>query len=68
MMSMKQYKIPVEYKFRGYFLIRAESRKEAAQDALNHCGACGIQISSNLPDEDVDWEFPLHPEERIYRA
>jgi hypothetical protein len=63
---MKQYKIPVTFTFKGNFFIKANSKKEAIEFADKHCGMTVVRgIHSSLPDEDVDWNFPVHPKKEI---
>ena len=61
--SKKLYAIPVSFTFTGKFFIRARSQKEAEKFAEKHCGMVAAGgIYSSLPDEDVGWDFPVHPE------
>lgn len=55
---MKQYKVPVTYMFTGYYIIEAESAREAKEIADKQCGArIGIGEKSNAED----WKFGVHP-------
>ena len=64
-----KYRIPVTYTFEGYFDIEADSKAQAEASASNDCGMTTSNgIHSNLSDEDIDWEFPVHPEEKIGSA
>ena len=39
---------------------------EAKEYVDHHCGlVLGGDIHSTLDDEDVEWDFPCHPEKRI---
>jgi len=59
---MKEYTIPVTFTF------KSKSRKEAIEFTDKHCGMTTTRgIHSSLPEEIVDWEFPVHPKKRIYR-
>jgi len=64
---MPKYKIDVKYSFLGHYLITADSAKDAVRMAKEDCG-CTINagLHSNLNDEDVDWEFPVHPVDTFY--
>jgi primosomal replication protein N len=47
-------------------IVRAGSKAEAEEYVGNHCGlVLGGPIHSSLPGEDVDWDFPAHPEKAI---
>jgi hypothetical protein len=48
------------------FFIQASSAKEAREYADHHCGlVLGGHIESTLDDNDVDWDFPCHPDKKI---
>lgn len=67
-MARRKYKIPVKYIFEGEFIITAESRKQAEADVREHCGAVlGGGIHSTLDDDDVDWDFDIHPDVKILK-
>jgi hypothetical protein len=71
---MKTYNIPTRFVFNGVFKIRAKSKTKAEEFVRLHCGMVaggnGVHggIHSSLPDEDVDWEFPIHPEKQIIKG
>ena len=50
------YTVPVRYVFRGEFKIQAASKAQAEEYAEKH---------SSLPDEMVNWDFPVHPEKIV---
>ena len=60
-----KYRVPVTYKFEGYFDIEADNEAEAVEFASKHCGLTIGEVHSTLNDEDVDWNFPVHPEEEF---
>lgn len=64
---MKKFKLNVRYTFSGVFEISSDSFDEAQTYFHQHCGCTlGGGIESSLNDEEVDWEFGVHPiEERI---
>lgn len=46
----------------------AESIEEARQKVIQDCGmVMGGNIHSTLPDEEINWAFSTHPEERMGR-
>lgn len=66
---MKQYHIEVRFEFNGYFKVRADSLLNAKQKVTESCGlALGQGIHSTLPDEEIEWKFPVHPEMSIVHA
>jgi len=68
-MRRKVYSIPVTFTFEGVFKIRASSEAEACEHADKHCGmAIDTGIHSALPEEDVDWDFPVHPRKTVSTA
>ena len=63
-----KYAIKTRFVFGGTFFIEAESRAQAWEYVEQHCGlVLGGKIHSSLPDEEVDWQFPVHPEKIIGR-
>lgn len=63
------YTVPVRYVFKGEFKIKASSIAQAKEYAENDCGlVLGGCIHSTLPAEDVDWDFPIHPEKIVGEA
>jgi hypothetical protein len=62
----KEFEVEVSYVFKGKFFIKAESQEEANENAEKHCGlVLGRDIHSTL-NEDVNWDFPVHPEKIIH--
>ena len=60
------YTVPVRFVFRGEFKIQAASKAQAEEYAEKHCGlVLGGDIHSSLPDEMVNWDFPIHPEKIV---
>lgn len=63
---MKEYSVKVSFVFEGTFLIKASNKAEAREYAEKHCGMTIERgIHSSLPDEDVNWDFPVHPAKNI---
>lgn len=66
---MASYTVPVTFKFKGEFYIEADTAEQAMVYAERHCGLIiGGDIHSSLPDDIVDWDFPVHPEKKVGRA
>lgn len=56
----------MKFTFTGEFYITANSMIEAARHVRDHCGlVIGGDIHSTLPDEDINWNFPVHPDKTI---
>lgn len=60
-----KYAVRTKFVFSGTFYVEAESRAQAKEDVTQHCGLVLGDIHSSLPYEDVDWEFPVHPDKHI---
>ena len=64
--TMKQFAVKTQFTFEGCFLIKAKNKIQAREYAENHCGlVLNRGIHSTLPDDIVDWDFPVHPEKLI---
>ena len=62
----KEYAVPVSFTFKGTFFVKADSKEDAIRDVKDSCGlVLGGNVHSTLPDENVDWHFPVHPEKEI---
>jgi hypothetical protein len=60
------YAVKTRYSFTGIFYVKAENEAEAKESVKDDCGlVMGGNIHSCLPDEDVDWNFPTHPDTKI---
>ena len=63
---MHTYLVDVTYTFSGYFVVLADSREEAERKINQDCGVVlGGGVQTTLEDEEIDWEFSLHPESAI---
>lgn len=66
---MAKYKVPTQFIFTGYFVVEADSADEARKLVDEDCGlTIGGNIHSNLNDEDVDWDFSVHPDRKYGRV
>lgn len=64
-MKKKVYRVRTQYIFEGVFDVVAESKEDARQKVLQDCGlVMGRGVHSTLPDEEINWDFDTHPEER----
>lgn len=59
----KEYTIKTKFVFNGEFYITAESKEQAKEYVMKHCGlVLGGKIHTTLPDEICDWNFDTHPD------
>lgn len=66
MSKKKIYTVPTKFVFKGTFRIKAESQEQAEEYVHKHCGlVIGGDIHSTLPEDEVDWEFGVHPEKIV---
>ncbi|MFS2717026.1 hypothetical protein AAH068_19150 [Bacteroides uniformis] len=62
-MSEQLFDIKVRYLFEGTYTVSANSLEEAREKIRRDCGlVMGGHIHTTLDEEEVEWEFPLHPE------
>lgn len=63
---MATFFVETRFTFTGTFEVKAKSKAEAIEFIEKHCGMVMDRgIHSTLPDDKIDWEFPLHPEKKI---
>ena len=55
----KTYSVTARYIFEGTFKVEAESREEAKDKILKHCGM--------VIDNEIDWTFCNHPYKQVAR-
>lgn len=66
MASKKQYTVKTKFVFEGEFYITAESKEQAKEYVIQHCGLClGSDIHTSLPDDICDWKFNVHPDKFV---
>jgi hypothetical protein len=62
---MATYRVKTRFTFAGTFFVRAGSKAEAKRLVEENCGlVLGGGPHSSLPETDVDWDFPVHPEKK----
>ena len=62
---MKKIEVKVRYLFEGTYTVAADDRNEARTMVTRDCGlVLGGNIHTTLDDE-VDWEFDVHPDMQI---
>jgi hypothetical protein len=64
---MKVHEVPVRFSFDGVFKVKAKTKALAEEYVRLHCGMVMGErgVHSSLPEEDIDWDFPIHPEKTI---
>ena len=65
---MAKYIVNTKFVFSGVFEVEADSLNQARDIVMNDCGlVMGGDIHTTLDDEEVDWDFNIHPETKIGR-
>ena len=65
---MARYIVNAKFIFSGIFEVEADSKDQARDIVMNDCGlVMGGDIHTTLDDEEVDWDFNIHPETKIGR-
>ncbi len=63
---MKKFEVKTQFIFEGVFELMAESREHAFECVNKHCGlVLGGSIHTTLPDDDINWDFRVHPDKKI---
>ncbi len=63
---MKKIEVKVRYLFEGTYTVAAEDRNEARTMVTRDCGlVLGGNIHTTLDDDEVDWNFDVHPDIQI---
>ena len=63
---MKKIEVKVRYLFEGTYTVAADDRNEARTMVTRDCGlVLGGNIHTTLDDDEVDWEFDIHPDMQI---
>lgn len=62
-MTKKEFTVKAKFVFEGEFYIKAESKEQAKEYAINYCGlVLGGDIATTLPDDICNWDFNIHPQ------
>jgi len=63
---MPKFIVGVQYSLIGHYVIEADNANEARMKAMYDCG-CVVSngIHSSLPDDEVNWDFPVHTDEKV---
>ena len=63
---MKKIEVKVRYLLEGPYTVAADDRNEARTMVTMDCGlVLGGNIHTTLDDDEVDWEFDVHPDMQI---
>jgi hypothetical protein len=66
---MKTYAVKTRFVFSGIFHVNAENKAKAKEYVESHCGlVLGGNIHSSLSGENLNWDFPAHPEKAVGRV
>lgn len=61
-----EFEVDTKFVFSGKFFIEAENRERAREYVDRHCGlVIGGNVHSTLSQEEVDWDFDVHPDKVI---
>jgi hypothetical protein len=61
-----KFKVLTKFVFEGVFNVEAETMADAYLKVEKHCGMTTDRgIHSSLPDDQIDWDFPVHPTKEI---
>jgi hypothetical protein len=64
-----KYAVTTRFIFTGTFYVEAGNQEQARDYVEQHCGlVIGGGIHTSLPDDETDWDFPVHPEKIIGRT
>jgi hypothetical protein len=62
----KKYAVKTRFHFTGTFFVDADTPEEARECVEKDCGlVLGGKIHTCLSEDEVDWDFPIHPEKQI---
>lgn len=63
---MATYQVKTRFTFEGTFVLVADDREMAKEYVMKHCGlVIGGDIHSSLDEDDVSWDFAVHPEKKV---
>lgn len=66
--KQEKYIVETKFVFKGFFEVSAESKEAAREKIMKHCGlVIGSDIHSNLCNDEIDWDFNVHPTKVIGR-
>ncbi len=64
---MKKYSVKTKFVFEGRIEVKADNKMQAIEFIAKHVGLTLFSqgIHTTLPDEKIEWEFPVHPDKII---
>lgn len=62
---MPKYNVDMQFIFNGTFTVEAKDAIEAEEFVTKHCGLVIGDIHSSLPEDDINWDFAVHPVKEI---
>jgi hypothetical protein len=64
--AMRKFAVKTRFSFTGTFFVEAGNAIEAQELVEQSCGlVLGGGPQSSLPVDEVDWDFPVHPEKKV---
>jgi hypothetical protein len=63
-----KFEVDTKFVFSGKFFVEAESKEQTREYVDNHCGlVIGGNVHSTLSEDQVNWDFDVHPDKVIGR-
>lgn len=67
-MEQETFEIECSFIFRGKFFIKADNLEEAYRKVEEDCAmTMSSGIHTTLDDDEVNWDFPSHPDKNIFK-
>ena len=64
---MARYIVNAKFIFSGIFEVEADSRNQARDIVINSCSLVMGENIQDMSNNEVGWDFDIHPEKRIGR-
>ena len=64
---MARYIVNTKFIFSGIFEVEADSRDQARDIVINSCSLVMGESIQDMSNNEVGWDFDIHPEKRIGR-
>ncbi len=64
--KQEKYIVETKFVFKGFFEVSAESKEDAREKIMNGL-VIGSDIHSSLCDDEINWDFNVHPTKVIGR-
>jgi hypothetical protein len=61
-----KFEVDTKFVFSGKFFVEAENKEQAREYVYKHCGlVIGGNVHSTLSEDQVNWDFYVHPDKVI---